>query len=656
MTPQKNRIITITIVAALLAITIALTCLAYQRGLLGYFIFDDIPNIVDNSALAIKNLHPASLLHAALSSTSGPLRRPVSMLSFALNIYATGFTPYYFKLTNLLIHLLSGAGTFFLSAALLDAYRRQYDQNLQKSQALFISLAITSAWLLHPLNLTGVLYIVQRMTSLSALFSFWGLYCYAAGRNRMIDGKGGSIAVLASLLIFTPLAILSKESGALMPLLMLLIELVFYRFRSSNPVSRRFLQLLFGVSVGLPALALLGLIATHPAWLPNSYTGRSFTLTERLLTEPRILWFYLSQILSPNLKQLGLFHDDIAISRDLLTPISTLPAILGICALLVGAWIARNKLPILTFGILFFFAGHALESTIFPLEITFEHRNYLPMYGILFAALFYLIYPLRYLDTLRLRQAVTLIFIAVLAFDTWTRSNAWATPFDQAKDEVEHHPNSARDNGNIARNYANITTADPALNDIYYARAQHYFQQATAVDPNYTTGLFSMILLSAEKGKASDPTWAIELKHRLQAAYLDNDIGNTLSLLVTCQTQNVCKFSRGELYDLLQAPLSNPSVTGGKRALVYSALSTYYVNIAGDYPAATGAMRQSIALSPNEPLFRWTLVKFLTALRHFDEAKRELADLKKADTLHAYDAQIAAEEKKIAGQENAPLQ
>lgn len=630
-----------------------MTYLVYQPGLAGSFIFDDGPNITDNTSLTVRSLDIDTLAHAALSSASGPLRRPISMLSFAFNYYATGFQPYYFKLTNLFIHLGNGLGVYLLSAALLSAYRRKFQPALSLHHGQLISLAITFAWLLHPLNLTGVLYVVQRMTSLSALFSFWGLYLYTDGRNRLLDGrKHGLLLIVLSLFVFTPLALLSKESGALMPLLMLVIECSFFRFQTSDIKSKRALQILFFATVALPASGLLIFLASHPGWLPTAFIGRSFTLSERLMTEPRILWFYLSQIFFPDLKQLGLFHDDIANSSGFMTPITTVPAILGILGLLGLAWFARNKLPILSFGILFFFAGHALESTIFPLEITFEHRNYLPMFGLLFAAMFYLLYPLRYTSNLRLRQVAAVLFIGILSYYTYARAVSWSNSFEQAKDEVEHHPRSARDNGNMANSLANIVTADPATNDFYYAHAIDYFTRATSADRNYTTGLVSQLMLSAERGKPLDPSWIGELRNRLQNSYLDNDVGNTLALLVTCKFKEVCQFQNDDLYALLQAALSNPTVVAGKRSLVYSALSYYHIDIARNYQAAIDDMRQSVAFAPQEPQFRYNLIKVLIALNRFDEAKIELAGLKKADTLHAFDAEIASKEKQINDRNN----
>ena len=95
-----------------LAVALVATFFVYQRGLSGPFLFDDGPNIVRNANLAIHDLSPASLTQAAWSGHSGPLLRPLSMMSFAANYYATGLDPYYFKLTNLVIHLFNGLGVF----------------------------------------------------------------------------------------------------------------------------------------------------------------------------------------------------------------------------------------------------------------------------------------------------------------------------------------------------------------------------------------------------------------------------------------------------------------------------------------------------------------------------------------------------------------
>ena len=105
-------------------------------------------------------------------------------------------------------------------------------------------------------------------------------------------------------------------------------------------------------------------------WLWAGYELRSFTLLERLLTEARVLWFYLGLIVLPRFEAFGLYHDDISLSTGLLMPWTTLPALLGLAGLVGIAWHVRNRAPLLAFGIAWFLIGHSLESTVLPLEIT----------------------------------------------------------------------------------------------------------------------------------------------------------------------------------------------------------------------------------------------------------------------------------------------
>lgn len=107
------------------------------------------------------------------------------------------------------------------------------------------------------------------------------------------------------------------------------------------------------------------------------YSARS-SLTERPLTEGRVVIFYLYLIVCPHLESFGIYHDDIAISTSLTTPPTTIFALLTLGALVVAAWRMRESRPIVSFGIAWFLVGHLLESTILPLEIAHEHRNYLP--------------------------------------------------------------------------------------------------------------------------------------------------------------------------------------------------------------------------------------------------------------------------------------
>jgi hypothetical protein len=625
---------------ALLIFALAVTFFVYRPGLQGAFMFDDGPNILRNAYIAISSLTLDALRQAAFSSTSGPLNRPISMMSFAVNHYFSGFDPFYFKITNIGIHLLNGIGLFVLTILLLRAYRTRFQPELTDRHVHWVSLAVAAAWLLHPFNLTSVLYVVQRMTSLSALFSIWGLVLYAWGRMRFLEGRNGIWPVLTSLFLFTPFAMLCKETGALMPLLMFVVEISLFNFETKRAFARRFLMVVFIVTVALPAAAFLAYVATDPSRVIGGYFSRPFTLAERLMTEARVIWFYIQMIIVPTNGKMGLFHDDIVNSQGLLQPFTTLVSIVGLAALLGVSLLLRKKAPLVTFGVLFFLAGHLLESTIFALEIAHEHRNYLPMYGLILVLFFYLLYPLRFKDNLRLRQGIAILLIGLFSFNTYARSDKWSNPFDFAESELAHHPNSPRNNGEIAAIYANIATADRNAMETNYHLARYHYEKAVGLSPHYTNGLFGLIMLSASREKAIERKWIDMLEHRLANASYAHDNGDRLMALVACQTNGICKLAKDDIEAILHAPFRNPSLPGTSRALALSALSYYQVNVLRDYSTAIDTMRQAIETAPHELEYRMTLLKFLAALQRNQEAKIELAALKELDRMSAYSKQI----------------
>ena len=175
--------------------TLSIACLpiillaCYLPGLYGDFEFDDQANLLQNTDIQINEISLSALKLAALSGDSGPLGRPISMVTFALNYAASGFDPYYLKLTNVAIHSFSGVALYFLIVQLLIGFRRTDGLQISDQKIGWVALLACAAWLLHPLNITSILYIVQRMTSLSGLFSILSIFFYALGRNRMLDGK-----------------------------------------------------------------------------------------------------------------------------------------------------------------------------------------------------------------------------------------------------------------------------------------------------------------------------------------------------------------------------------------------------------------------------------------------------------------------------------
>ncbi len=361
---KKNELL----LALLFFLLLASYLIIVWPALSGPFVFDDFPNLQNLQNLEL-GLSWQTLGHYIASFTDSP-GRPISALSFLINDYAWPSNPFSFKYTNVLIHLLNGVLLFGLLRQLAKACS-------ELPQNIFWPLLATAAWLAHPLQLSAQMLVVQRMTLLSAMFCFSGLWAYCALLQRSSNWRG-AFAALAALGTATILAFLCKESGSLLPLYAWVMNAtLLYKMLETKPKSVK--NLVF-FSCAIPVLLLIVSIF-YTAFQPNAFASREFNMLERALTQIHVLIDYLKQIFIPRLSNSGIYFDDYPITKSLYNPISTLLYCVAILSSIIYAIIVRKHFVILSFAILWFFAGHILESSIIPLELYFEHRNYLPLLG-----------------------------------------------------------------------------------------------------------------------------------------------------------------------------------------------------------------------------------------------------------------------------------
>lgn len=439
--PRLKQRLSISLVLAVMAVT---TLWIYFPGLSGPYVLDDGENIAKNEAVAIKEISPTSLWRAMQSNDSGPFRRPLASLSFALNhYYSGGFdNTFPFKLTNLIIHITNGVLLLFLTLKILRL--SEPGGKLTRTEQFYVAALATMLWTVHPIQLTNVLYVVQRMNSLAALFVILGLIVFLEGRRQFASSAPKGLVLMGTAVLFgTLLGMGCKENAALLPLFALVIEYSFFRHESLDARQRLLLRSLYVAILAVPLMAFLGYLYVNPEFLTEAYKVRHFSMTERLLTETRVLWHYINLIILPSTHNLGLFHDDILISKGLLTPPATLLAICGLFALLLIAFVIG--IPVISFAILWFLAGHVLESSFFGLEMAYEHRNYLPAFGILFAASYNYVRVGRHWNT-RLHFVIATALVLTLSFATWNRANAWNDIYSLAETDVANHPGSPRAN------------------------------------------------------------------------------------------------------------------------------------------------------------------------------------------------------------------
>ena len=607
---------------------LGLAWLCYQPGLYGDFEFDDQVNLLLNGDLQVDRFTFPALKLAALSGDAGPLGRPISMASFAINHIVSGFDPFYLKLTNLIIHLSTGTLLYMLLLQLLPAYRRTYAIQLTNNAIVWIAAASSTTWLLHPLNITSVLYIVQRMTSMSGLFSLLALLFYAWGRNRVLDGnRRGWWAVLLATPVAGLIAILCKENAAILPLLLLLVEWCFFRFRTTSRLETRLLYGIFAAIAWLPLLLAFIYLVLHPAWLLAGYDVRGFSLVERLLTECRVLVLYLRLIIAPDISLMGIYHDDIPISTGLLTPATTLPAVIGILLLLLLTIWARRRAPMLAFGLLWFFIGHLIESTIIPLEIAHEHRNYLPMAGILLTSFYYLLNPRLLSATLRLRILLVLLLTTMLGFSTHVRSTQWGDLLEHALIEAENHPTSPRAQQQLGRMFFKLYNHE--AREDFYQRAVACFQRSSALDSHFKSGLYARIILDYNAGRTPPSEVINEFRYRLQHARTEPGDSTMFDSLVKCQLSGDCKLPDQTIIELLEIEVARYENDPQRQASFLSSLGMYAAQKIDNAHLAGKYLRQAVIVLPRDVQGRLNLAWYYTVIGQYEAADEQI-DLARA--------------------------
>jgi len=580
----------------LFLVIIILTFFIYYPGLSGDFVFDDPANILENKKLAIQNLSYEGLKSAALSGNAGPLGRPISLITFSLNYYFTSFDPFYLKLTNLLIHLINGLLVFFISLKLFQWLSKQY-QSIKFEYTVYLACLVSLIWLIHPLNLTSVLYVVQRMTSLSSLFGLLAIAIYCIWRTRIITWPN-TLLSLIGIIISLLASILSKESGILFIPLIYWIELIFFQAKNQKfqPISIKKIKLSyllwFGVAIGF----FLFLYLLPPYLNPANFTRREFTLDERLLTESRVIFYYLKMFFYPLLSDLSLYHDDFAISKSITQPITTLYSLAGLLGISLACIVLFKKHPMLLFAWGWYVISQLLESTFISLELVHEHRNYFGIIGFIVAAVYYIaqindkkIQPFIYI--------LSAIYIANLAWTTWQRSEIWSNLVDHAAFEAENHPHSERANYQLARIYMKLMVLNPNKKNFYALRAKESLENAKLSYMSSNAAWYGELHLYSEMNWKITTDMLKQLSNRQKTLPFRNNNISFLRTLSDCQIQGFCKVPHNWFIQLTVSAIDNPTVNDKIKSELFKLLANYFIAVLGDFEKGEEFLIDAISLN-----------------------------------------------------------
>lgn len=430
---------------------LAVAFAVYVPGLTGMFLLDDPVRIGRMGDFGgITDL--TSLLNYINTAWTGPLGRPLGLLSFLIDHNTWPAPAEDFKYTNVLFHLLNGCLLFALLLQILRLY------GLPQKQVRTLALFVAAAWLLHPLLVSTTLYAVQRMTLLATTAVFLGLLGYIAARQQLPQRPWPALGLMTLALGGAGcVGFLFKEIAALIVPLTLVLEATLLPAVATHTVLFKRWRT---VVLVVPMAALAGYLLWRGIEGIGGFDGREFGSIERLLTQARLLLQYLFFWFVPQSATPGLFNDNVTVSRSLFQPLTTLFAVISVLALASAAFLLRRRFPLLAAAVGFFFAGHLLESTTIPLELYFEHRNYLP------SALLWLpigALCLKLIPSPRPSVLVLALLVAVLASITHMRASTWGDPGAFAITAVQQNPTSQRAHTRAAIAYNSTAQHDAAV-------------------------------------------------------------------------------------------------------------------------------------------------------------------------------------------------
>ena len=471
----------------LLALGVALI---YSNSLDASFQFDDL-QIRDRPNLRITTLNFQTLKGTLYwSPNQKRVYRPIPCLTLGLNFYFGRNNPFGYHIVNITIHILCAIALYVFLQTLLSipgikpafAAKHRYE----------IVIIATFLFAFHPIQTNVATYIIQRMTSMAALFYVISVTGYISFRKQTAATQQGSstrkylslsISILAGALSF-----LSKQNTAVLPVTILIVDYLFF-YDTATAHEKEKLKRVYAITI----LILLALICyAGPKYyfsFLNRYDHRDFSLIQRLMTQPRVIFFYLYQLLIPGINHLNLNHDFV-VSEGMINPPQTLIALAGLTIILVFAFILRKQHNLLSFVILWFLGNLVIESTIVPLELVYEHRTYLPGVLIFFLMSMGIVYLSVAIFKNKKAILLTSLLLILYGNGTYLRNYVFKTPISMWFDVVQKSPNLARAHGNLGKSYMDLG---------HNLEARRSFEKALELEPDFAEALVNLGKLYFER-------------------------------------------------------------------------------------------------------------------------------------------------------------
>jgi Tfp pilus assembly protein PilF len=610
----------------------------YSNSFYGEWHFDDFANIVNNPHIQVKSFSWDGIKNCFYGLEQERPSRPLAYLSFAINYYLDGENVFGYHLVNFIIHYLASVFLFLFiyNTLQLPLLREKYS-----SIAYPIAMLATFFWAVNPVHVTSVTYIVQRMASMTALFYIMSMYFYLKARTN------AKLIYSIIFFIFSTLcglaAILTKENAAMLPVGILLYDLFLIQGINKNNI-KKYLKIAI---LPLTVILIIGFIYIDFPSIWGGYKMRNFTMMQRILTEPRVIIFYLSLLFYPINSRLTLLYDT-EVSRSLFHPWTTTPAILLIFIIIGFVLYIVKKRPLISFCIIFYFLNHIIEGTIFSLELIYEHRNYLPSMLLFIPIAEFIIYAIDYLSCKKSLQYVAsctiVIFLVGMGYITYIRNEIVGDDFKLWVDNSNKYPKLSRPHSNLGNAYIKDQQKAKGLEQYNIALELNNFGgiYARAIQ-EYNLGLYYF-----QEQKYSQALPYFKSSYKVLNYYLPNPIyiskikliNNKISEAHSLIEEQIEKYPDNsdliELFSLIlykEGNLDKAEATS-KNAIKNNSSSTFHLMILAETARKKGNFRAAISLwklyqqsFPQDSYANLALIELYAQTNNYKSLDEEIAKL-----------------------------
>lgn len=619
--------------SAILLIGVGLA--AYFNSFHNAFVFDDLEFIVKNPYIrSYQSI--AGFWHEGFPKT-----RATVLYSFAWNYQLNKLNPFGYHIFNFTVHVMTAFFVWWFVRLLYQTpvLKESEDSSCVPAVAIFTALLFIA----HPIQTQAVTYITQRFASMATLFYMSGLCFYLF--FRLFKGNLG-LRILGFFLMIVSLGlgITSKEIIVSWPLMVLLLEVLFFRVETKKVKKLNIKYLFLGVLLLIGVVSIINTLF-HNGFssvllgerISESHDGDVFTLWPYLLTQSRVWVKFLQLLFFP----VGLNMDyDFPMSYRLfdwkvLSSITFLSVLFGLAVKFYKSY------RLICFGVFWFFLTLS-PNLAMRVNVIFEHKLYLVSIGFclaLSAAVFC------FVKNKRLAMAILGIIIIVFAVMTHFRNRIWRSELSLWQDVVKKSPNKSRPNQNLGKKLIDHGKYDLAISFLnkaieaddkdhksfmdrgvaYYHKKMYEFalsdlNKAVDLKPDYHASYSNRGLVWIEKGRIDlalkDYQMALKIKPTFQIALVNR--GNLLA------RKKKYKYA---LKDYSRAIELNPEY-----AYPYNARGITYFKL-NKIDLALKDFNKAAELDPSDPKVFGNRGYYYLRQEQYDLA---LADLSKAISLDKY--------------------